>query len=254
MICTRKHDPVTLRPLRILNTESPGIEPEAPQWEVKILQVPTSVYRLVVLIKSLRKFEEKQSSRKIRTWNLGAVFSIVWHHIVTKFGINWISIHPGREWTVVIGIALDAAPQESLIATDMASVGDNNLFERMRFPSRRDHPGMRAGNAVSCWNRALAASSSATSGNSWSTPVYHSRVYGVRVSCAQHSYIPSLHNTLQSPQGWGEFRRSLKSLARKQQEAGKCDAWLTFRPWLWRRHVPPKCRLTFAGLRGVILQ
>jgi hypothetical protein len=25
-------------------------------------------------------------------------------------------------------------------------------------------------------------------------------------------------------------------------------AWLTFQPWKWRRHVPPKCRLTFTGL------
>jgi nitrate reductase gamma subunit len=28
----------------------------------------------------------------------------------------------------------------------------------------------------------------------------------------------------------------------------------SYRPWRWRRHVPPKRRLTFNGLRGVISQ
>jgi hypothetical protein len=31
-------------------------------------------------------------------------------------------------------------------------------------------------------------------------------------------------------------------------------AWLILRPWAWRRHVPPKRRLTFNGLHGVISQ
>jgi hypothetical protein len=31
-------------------------------------------------------------------------------------------------------------------------------------------------------------------------------------------------------------------------------AWLILRPWKWRRHVPPKHRLTFNGLHGVISQ
>jgi hypothetical protein len=31
-------------------------------------------------------------------------------------------------------------------------------------------------------------------------------------------------------------------------------AWLTFRPWRWRRHVPPKHWFTFNGLHGVITQ
>jgi hypothetical protein len=29
-------------------------------------------------------------------------------------------------------------------------------------------------------------------------------------------------------------------------------AWLTLLSWRWKRHVPPKCRLTFNGLQGVI--
>jgi hypothetical protein len=29
-------------------------------------------------------------------------------------------------------------------------------------------------------------------------------------------------------------------------------AWLIFRPWRWKRHVPPKRRLTFDGLHGII--
>jgi hypothetical protein len=31
-------------------------------------------------------------------------------------------------------------------------------------------------------------------------------------------------------------------------------AWLIFRPWRWRRYVPPKRRLTFNGLHGVVSQ
>jgi hypothetical protein len=31
-------------------------------------------------------------------------------------------------------------------------------------------------------------------------------------------------------------------------------AWLILRSRRWRRHVPPKCRLTFNGLHGVISQ
>jgi hypothetical protein len=31
-------------------------------------------------------------------------------------------------------------------------------------------------------------------------------------------------------------------------------AWLILRHWWWRRHVPPKRRLTFNGLQGVISQ
>jgi hypothetical protein len=31
-------------------------------------------------------------------------------------------------------------------------------------------------------------------------------------------------------------------------------AWLTLRPWRWRRHVPPKRRLSSNGLHGVISQ
>jgi hypothetical protein len=31
-------------------------------------------------------------------------------------------------------------------------------------------------------------------------------------------------------------------------------SWLTLRPWRWRRHVPPKCRLTFKGLHNAISQ
>jgi hypothetical protein len=30
--------------------------------------------------------------------------------------------------------------------------------------------------------------------------------------------------------------------------------WLIFRPWRWRRYVPPRCQLTFNGLHGVISQ
>jgi hypothetical protein len=33
-----------------------------------------------------------------------------------------------------------------------------------------------------------------------------------------------------------------------------CRAWLILRPWRWRLHVPPKHRLTFNGLHGVISQ
>jgi hypothetical protein len=31
-------------------------------------------------------------------------------------------------------------------------------------------------------------------------------------------------------------------------------AWLILQPWRWRRHVPPKRRLTFNGLHGVLSQ
>jgi hypothetical protein len=31
-----------------------------------------------------------------------------------------------------------------------------------------------------------------------------------------------------------------------------CLSWLTLQPWRWRRHVPPKRRLTSKGLHGVI--
>jgi hypothetical protein len=31
-------------------------------------------------------------------------------------------------------------------------------------------------------------------------------------------------------------------------------AWLTFRAWWWRGHAPPKRRLTFTGLHGVVSQ
>jgi hypothetical protein len=31
-------------------------------------------------------------------------------------------------------------------------------------------------------------------------------------------------------------------------------ARLILRPWRWRRHIPPKCRLTFNGLYGIISQ
>jgi hypothetical protein len=31
-------------------------------------------------------------------------------------------------------------------------------------------------------------------------------------------------------------------------------SWLIIRPWIWRRHIPPKCRLTFNGLPGVTSQ
>jgi hypothetical protein len=31
-------------------------------------------------------------------------------------------------------------------------------------------------------------------------------------------------------------------------------AWIILRPWRWRRHVPPKRRLTFNGLHGVMSQ
>jgi hypothetical protein len=32
------------------------------------------------------------------------------------------------------------------------------------------------------------------------------------------------------------------------------SCWLIFRPWTWRRYVPPKSRLTFNGLQGIISQ
>jgi hypothetical protein len=31
-------------------------------------------------------------------------------------------------------------------------------------------------------------------------------------------------------------------------------AWFILQPWRWRRHVPPKLRLTFNGLQGVVFQ
>jgi hypothetical protein len=31
-------------------------------------------------------------------------------------------------------------------------------------------------------------------------------------------------------------------------------AWPIFKPWRWRRHVPPKRRLTFNGLHGIIFK
>jgi hypothetical protein len=100
---------------------------------IGILQVPTSMYRLVVLIKSLRRFKKK-TSHKIRIWNLGATFFIVWHHIVTRFSSCREKVGSFYRY------CLRRSP-----TTDMASVGDNNLFERMRFPSRGDSPGVRAG-------------------------------------------------------------------------------------------------------------
>jgi hypothetical protein len=45
------------------------------------------------------------------------------------------------------------------------------------------------------------------------------------------------------------------SQSRKQQSSA-CYllAWLILRRWRWRWHVPPKCRLTFKWLHGVISQ
>jgi hypothetical protein len=31
-------------------------------------------------------------------------------------------------------------------------------------------------------------------------------------------------------------------------------AWFILQPWRWSRYVPPRCRLTFIGLHGVIFQ
>jgi hypothetical protein len=46
------------------------------------------------------------------------------------------------------------------------------------------------------------------------------------------------------------------SEARNQREAvsKQSSTWLIPRPWRWRWHVPPKRRLTFNGLHGVIPQ
>jgi hypothetical protein len=39
-----------------------------------------------------------------------------------------------------------------------------------------------------------------------------------------------------------------------EQVASRALAWLILRPWRWRRHVPPKCPLTFSRLHDVMYQ
>jgi hypothetical protein len=72
-----------------------------------------------------------------------------------------------------------------------------------------------------------------------------------------------LCNTLKDNRRFGgtcrlNFRAQRISQARKQHEAG---SWfmlflvrLISRPWIWRRHVPPKRQLSFSGLHSVISQ
>jgi hypothetical protein len=49
------------------------------------------------------------------------------------------------------------------------------------------------------------------------------------------------------------FRVEELSRARNQRES-RWEARLIFRPWRWRRYVPPKRRLFFNGLHGVMSQ
>jgi hypothetical protein len=51
-----------------------------------------------------------------------------------------------------------------------------------------------------------------------------------------------------SPSSWGSQNNRSKKPTRWLL------IWLTLRPWIWRWHVPPKRRLTFNGLHGVISQ
>jgi hypothetical protein len=54
----------------------------------------------------------------------------------------------------------------------------------------------------------------------------------------------------QCPSSW------LKSKQSKKSSLFLCQmhrvAWLTLQYWRWRRYVPPKFRLTFTGLHGVL--
>jgi hypothetical protein len=51
----------------------------------------------------------------------------------------------------------------------------------------------------------------------------------------------------------GTYRLQSQGRSMKQV-ASRALAWLILRPCRWRRHVPPKCPLTFSGLHSVIYQ
>jgi hypothetical protein len=57
-----------------------------------------------------------------------------------------------------------------------------------------------------------------------------------------------------SPPSSGSTNKPRTKPAWKQVASRALLAWLILRPWRWRRYVPPKRRLNFNGLHGVISQ
>jgi hypothetical protein len=86
-----------------------------------------------------------------------------------------------------------------------------------------------------------------------------SHFFKIHCNIIPRQFLSLLHSMIRSGFAikilYSFFISPMRDKCSFQHEAGTMlPTWLTLRSWRWRRHVSPKCLLTFTGLYGVMYQ